>query len=193
MAAHGQREGKRRTGRGPAGACIAATLAFVGLLAPATVAAYVHPIALGLDSRADDRRLDATAELHCLALNVYHEARSESDEGKFAVAQVTLNRVRSARYPDSVCKVVWQRGQFSWTRDGKPDRPRNRRAWQETLWVATVAYHFNPLNLVGDATHYHANYVNPYWAPRLVHTKTIGTHIFYRFPRRGEEATRRGA
>lgn len=69
---------------------------------------------------------------------------------------LTLNQVRSRRYPDSVCKVVWQRGQFSWTRDGCSDRPRNLRAWNEALWVATAAYDVNPLNLVGHATHYHA-------------------------------------
>jgi spore germination cell wall hydrolase CwlJ-like protein len=141
--------------------------------------AYVHPIALGLESRADDRRFDATAEIHCLALNVYHEARSEPDQGKFAVARVTLNRVASRRYPDSVCKVVWQRAQFSWTRDGRSDRPRDIRAWQKALWVATVAYEFNPMNMVGQSTHYHAVYVRPFWASAHRRVNRIGRHIFY--------------
>jgi len=161
-----------------------ALLALVVTLSPAVATAFVHPIALGIDDRSDSRRLDATAELHCLALNIYHEARSESDEGKFAVAQVTLNRVRSHRYPDSVCKVVWQRGQFSWTRDGRSDRPRNLRAWEEALWVATTAYDFNPLNMVGRATHYHAVYVRPFWSVAHRRVGRIGQHIFYEAPAR---------
>ena len=158
---------------------VLAGLALLGAGIPAMAIAYVHPIALGLESRADDRRLDATAEIHCLALNVYHEARSEPDQGKFAVAQVTLNRVRSSRYPDSICKVVWQRGQFSWTRDGRSDWPRELRAWKEALWVATAAYDFNPLNLVGRATHYHAVYVQPYWSASHRRVGRVGRHIFY--------------
>lgn len=181
MAAFRHTKREKRTGRCPFGA---AALVFAAALAPATVAAYVHPIALGLESRADDRRLDATAEIHCLALNVYHEARSEPDQGKFAVARVTLNRVVSTRYPDSVCKVVWQRGQFSWTRDGRSDRPRNLRAWKEALWVATVAYNFNPLNMVGRATHYHAVYVRPFWSTVHRRVARIGRHIFYVAPAR---------
>jgi spore germination cell wall hydrolase CwlJ-like protein len=156
-----------------------ALLVLAAMLAPAAVNAFVHPIALGLDDRSDSRRLDATAEIHCLALNIYHEARSESDEGKFAVAQVTLNRVRSHRYPDSICKVVWQHRQFSWTRDGRSDRPRNLRAWKEALWVATAAYDFNPLNMVGGATHYHAVYVQPYWSASHRRVSRVGRHIFY--------------
>lgn len=146
---------------------------------PSIAEAFVNPVALGRDFQSDAPRLDATAEIHCLALNVYHEARSEPDQGKFAVAQVTLNRVHSPRYPDSICKVVWQRGQFSWTRDGRPDRPRNRRAWEHALWVATVAYAFNPLSMVGHATHYHAVYVRPYWSRAHRRITRIGRHVFY--------------
>ena len=141
--------------------------------------AFVHPIALAYDTYLGSPRLDATVELHCLALNVYHEARSESDEGKFAVAQVTLNRVRSPRYPDRICEVVWQRRQFSWTHDGRPDRPHNLEAWEEALWVATTTYDFNPLTIVGRATHYHAVYVRPPWATVYRRVRQIGQHIFY--------------
>ena len=162
-------------------------------LVPSAAVAYVNPVALGFDAQFDAHRRDATAELHCLALNVYHEARSEPDQGKFAVAQVTLNRVRSARYPDSVCKVVWQPGQFSWTRDGRPDRPRNRHAWEHALWVATVVYEFNPLSLVGNATHYHAVYVRPYWSRVHPRIARIGRHIFYGAPQRVARRASRSA
>ena len=152
------------------------------LLAPMEASGDVNPVALGHRFQSDAHRLDATAELHCLALNVYHEARSEPDEGKFAVAQVTLNRVRSRRFPDSICKVVWQRGQFSWTRDGRSDWPHERRAWKHALWIATVAYHFNPINRVGRATYYHAVYVRPYWCKAQRRVSRIGRHIFYETP-----------
>lgn len=146
---------------------------------PLAAFADVHPGALGYEVNGKSRSRDAAAELHCLALNIYHEARSEPDQGKFAVAQVTLNRVKSPRYPNSICAVVWQRKQFSWTRDGRSDRPYNLKAWKDALWVATVAYEFNPLSVVGQATHYHAVYVHPFWAASHRCVAKIGKHIFY--------------
>jgi N-acetylmuramoyl-L-alanine amidase len=156
-----------------------ALMGLAGSLLSSAAFAFVHPDALGPVARSVSQSLDATAQLHCLALNVYHEARSESDEGKFAVAQVTLNRVRSARYPNTICEVVWQRRQFSWTRDGRPDRPRNMAAWNRALWVAILARDFNPLNMVARATHYHADYVRPMWASAHRRIRQIGRHIFY--------------
>ena len=155
---------------------------FIGLLAAgvsSTAFAFVHPMALGFADPSRARSLDVTAELHCLALNIYHEARGESLEGKFAVGQVTINRVRSRRYPNTICKVVWQRGQFSWTRDGRPDRPRNIEAWKEALQVATITYELSPQSLVGRATHYHAAYVRPSWATSYRYVRRIGQHLFY--------------
>ena len=157
-------------------------LAIVWLLiaiVPTTVIAYVHPMALLFDAQSEAQTTDATIELHCLALNIYHEARSESLEGKFAVGQVTMNRVRSAHYPNSICKVVWQRGQFSWTHDGRSDRPHNREAWNEALRVAMITCERNPPSEVGRATHYHAVYVQPYWAKVYRRIGRIGRHVFY--------------
>ena len=119
------------------------------------------------------------AEIHCLALNVYHEARGESDRGKYAVAVVTLNRVDSPRYPKSVCGVVWQRAQFSWTHDGRSDIPRNRKAWKKALRVATRAYLNNATSVVGEATHFHTVQVRPSWSRKQRKVCTIGRHIFY--------------
>lgn len=161
------------------GSVSAAILGFAATLVSTAAVAFVHPAALGPDSSFGLHRLDATTELHCLALNVYHEARSEPDEGKFAVARVTLNRVQSPRYPNSICEVVWQRRQFSWTRDGRSDMPYNRDAWKEALWVATITRDFNPLSMVGRATHYHAIYVQPMWAASHRRIRQIGKHIFY--------------
>ena len=122
---------------------------------------------------------EVSEELYCLALNVYYEARSEPLEGKFAVAAVTLNRVRNPRFPSNVCAVVWQRRQFSWTHDGRPDRPYEMDAWQEAMWVATVAYEFNQPSNVGNAVYYHADYKQPYWAESLQPVARVGRHIFY--------------
>ena len=118
-------------------------------------------------------------ELYCLALNVYFEARSEPVEGKFAVAAVTMNRVRSPRFPSAICAVVWQRRQFSWTHDGRPDRPYEKAAWREALWVATLTYESSYPSNVGAATYYHTAYVRPVWAKSLQKVARVGHHIFY--------------
>ena len=79
-------------------------------------------------------------EIYCLAQNIYFEARGEPENGQFAVAAVTMNRVKSHKYPNTVCKVVWQHSQFSWTNDGKSDRPRNKRAWHRARKIAYMVY-----------------------------------------------------
>jgi len=119
----------------------------------------------------------------CLALNVYFEARSEPVVAQFAVAQVTMNRVLSDTYPDTVCDVVWQRKQFSWTHDGKSDKPKERKAWERAQWVASAVLDDddNSLSIVpSDTVHYHADYVQPYWVTSCVRITKIGRHIFYR-------------
>ena len=121
--------------------------------------------------------------LVCLALNVYFEARSESVIAQFAVAQVTMNRVRSDLYPDSVCDVVWENRQFSWTHDGKSDKPKEKAAWERAQWVAkiTLEDNDNSISVVPhDTVHYHADYVQPYWITGCVRITQIGRHIFYR-------------
>lgn len=126
----------------------------------------------------------------CLSTAIYYEARSESVVGQIAVAEVILNRVGDYRYPDTVCDVVFQGSerttgcQFSFTCDGSMDRHARRgKNWNRAKTVA--AHVLMDLNkpLTGTATHYHTDYVDPVWNKHLVHTKTIGTHIFYRFPR----------
>lgn len=121
------------------------------------------------------------ATVMCLALNVYFEARGEDMLGQLAVAEVTLNRVESSRYPDNVCDVVWQPKQFSWTHDGKSDKPKDERAWQEAQRIARIALSENEMAVVGeDVTHYHASYVSPYWASSYERVAQVGKHIFYR-------------
>jgi spore germination cell wall hydrolase CwlJ-like protein len=129
------------------------------------------------------------AELKCLAENVYHEARGEPLEGQYAVAEVTMNRVRSTRFPDSVCEVVHEKrwdtrrrrdvGAFSWTELDSLRQPRGA-AWQQALEVATAVYDGTHTPSVPNALYYHANYIKPSWARPGRRVATIGSHVFYR-------------
>lgn len=123
----------------------------------------------------------------CLALAMYYEAGFEGEEGRLAVGQVVLNRVRHAAFPHEVCAVVFERSeggtcQFTFACDGAMARPQQPAIWRRTLAEATGLLAGKASGKVGMATHYHADYVFPYWAPRLDKIATIGTHIFYRWP-----------
>ena len=128
------------------------------------------------------------AALMCLALNVYFEARNDSMAGQYAVAQVVMNRVQSSKFPNDVCSVVKQSRkdgtcQFSWYCDGKSDRPREPYAWAYAQMVAAdtlIGQGIDVTDMTQGATHYHANYVRPYWADKLEYTVTYGSHLFYK-------------
>jgi spore germination cell wall hydrolase CwlJ-like protein len=125
--------------------------------------------------------------LTCLTQAVYYEAGFEPVEGRRAVAQVILNRMRHPAFPKSVCGVVYQRNerpicQFTFVCDGSLTRPASAGAWAEARKVATAALAGYVEPSVGQATHYHADYVAPYWAPMLAKVTRIGAHIFYRWP-----------
>ena len=123
-------------------------------------------------------------ELYCLAQNIYFEARSESLAGKYAVADVVLNRVASSKYPSTICSVITERHQFSWYWDGKSDLPRVESiAWIDSVNVArSILLEEKFLGITEGATHYHANYVYPSWAGKLRKVGRIGNHIFYLEP-----------
>ena len=118
-------------------------------------------------------------ELRCLAMNIYFEARGESRRGQLAVAAVTLNRKRSSHYPDSICAVVWQSRQFSWTHEPVWHRPRNDRAWRFAMKLANEVYHNKVKLPVVRATHFHARYVAPEWSTQMKRVARIGKHLFY--------------
>lgn len=132
-------------------------------------------------------------QLECLSRNIYFEARSEGALGQRAVAWVTLNRVQSDRFPDTICEVVHQarrdsagnplrhQCQFSWYCDGKSDRIGNQEKYQEAVRMAELVlarYGVHPDPTEG-ATMYHAEYVRPYWINSFERTTQIDTHIFY--------------
>lgn len=116
---------------------------------------------------------------HCLALNVYWEARNQALSGQLAVAQVTMNRVRDPRYPNDICEVVYDHRQFSWYWDGLPDSPREPHAWLNARLVASAAIHGSGHAELERVTHYHAVYSQPYWKDAMTMVTTIGDHVFY--------------
>jgi len=122
----------------------------------------------------------------CLAQAIYYEARGESEEGQRAVGNVVLNRVADSRYPQDVCDVVFQneharhRCQFSFACDGLTDNPPNTRSWRRAKRLAEKMLTSRRHDDTGNATHYHANYVQPHWATELQPTVDIGHHLFYK-------------
>ena len=125
--------------------------------------------------------------LDCLTSAAYYEAGRESEDGIRAVAQVVLNRVRHPAFPASVCGVVYQGSlratgaQFTFTNDGSLRRQPDAAGWARARRVAAAALNGFVYAPVGWATHYHANYVLPYWAPTLAKNAVIGAHLFYRW------------
>ncbi len=135
----------------------------------------------GADAAAQARAYE------CLTSAVYYEAGQESDGGQRAVAQVILNRSRHPAFPASVCGVVYQGStratgcQFTFTCDGSLARRPMTSAWARAAKVAAAALAGYVHKPVGWATHYHANYVVPYWASSLAKNAVVGAHIFYRW------------
>jgi spore germination cell wall hydrolase CwlJ-like protein len=128
----------------------------------------------------------------CLAQAIYYEARSEPLAGQQAVAQVVLNRVRHPAWPNSVCGVVYQGPmrpgggcQFTFTCDGSLAHRPYGADWARARQLAAEALAGRVFEPVGLSTFYHANYVLPAWAPRLLKTAVIGAHLFYRLPGSG--------
>jgi hypothetical protein len=131
--------------------------------------------------------LDLARATKCLTEAVYYEAGSQEIAGQRAVAQVVLNRVRSPAFPSTVCGVVYQGAervtgcQFTFACDGSLSRAVSKRAWARAHQVAKGALGGFVFQPVGYSTHYHADWVVPYWASSLVRETSIGAHIFYRW------------
>jgi hypothetical protein len=126
--------------------------------------------------------------LNCLASAVYYEAGNQDADGERAVAQVVLNRVRHPAFPASVCGVVYQGStrptgcQFTFTCDGSLNRRPDADGWRRATEVAQAALSGSVYAPVGWATHYHADYVVPYWAAAMAKNTIVGAHLFYRWP-----------
>lgn len=123
---------------------------------------------------------DITADIKCLADNIYHEAKGESIKGKFGVAQVTINRLNSEEFPSNVCDVVYERSkrvcQFSWVCKGL--QPNLDEHYEDALNIAyAVLINDAEYNILKGSLYFHADYIKPKWKKRPI-TK-IGKHIFY--------------
>lgn len=120
--------------------------------------------------------------IDCLAEAIYYEARGESISGQLAVANVILNRLKKKRFGKSICEVVRNRRcTFSYWCDGKPERMANKKARNTAYWVAQLAIEADAkVQRIEGATHYHAEYVNPYWSKHLTYLGKIGKHLFYK-------------
>jgi spore germination cell wall hydrolase CwlJ-like protein len=120
------------------------------------------------------------SDWECLRKAIYFEARGETIRGQFAVAEVILNRVDSRRFPDSVCSVVHQSGQFSFMFDGNSDNMRDRGAIDRAGRIARLMLDGAPRGLTAGATYFHTTGVRPSWSRRFDQTAQIGAHLFYR-------------
>lgn len=132
-------------------------------------------------------------QLYCLAKNIYFEARGDTLAGRYAVADVVLNRVKDRRYPGTICEVVHQgqkdsngnmkknRCQFSWYCDGKKDNTPNAEMWRQSQAIAYQIVILGTMRGITEgATHYHATYVNPSWNRSMDDIGRIGAHLFFR-------------
>jgi len=135
-------------------------------------------------------------ELRCMARNLYFESRDQELQGRLAVGLVTLNRVNSKNFPNSICEVVWQKrwskrygkwvAQFSWTLDGKSDTPIEKSAYEEAVRLASALLAGGIQDFTKGADHYHADWMKKYprWAKKLILVAQIDDHIFYQEPSR---------
>jgi spore germination cell wall hydrolase CwlJ-like protein len=159
--------------------------------------ASINILNWAMDHKAQTRVVPDTADvtvavrerqLDCLARNIYYESGGEPFEGKVAVAQVTLNRVKNSQFPDDICRVIYQKSpimdkvvcQFSWTCSGVTKvKPANGREYEESMAVAKkVLLEGFRLPSLEQALYFHGDYINPGWKrTKIAH---IGRHIFYK-------------
>jgi N-acetylmuramoyl-L-alanine amidase len=125
----------------------------------------------------------------CLALNVYHESRSEPVHGQFAVAHVTMNRAGGDQ--SKVCETVVARKQFSWTNKLLAKKsnshyvlkdagvPKDQKAWALAKLIARHTIEHKPTDITKGATYYHTTKIKPRWAASMQYVRRIGHHVFY--------------
>ncbi len=160
---------------------------FVLLVLPFVTLGFIFRFAYTdhLEVQAEQQR---QTDLTCLARNIYFEARGESVAGQHAVAEVTMNRVASKHFPDTVCSVVHEQrwdairkrnvGAFSWTELDSLSKPKGK-PWQRATMVAVAAYDYEETPQVPGALFYHAERITPRWSRTKKLVAKIGRHKFY--------------
>ena len=150
------------------------------------IAALVVALTVVMTARANEvTDVSMEHQLTCLAQNIYHEAGSESVQGKVAVAQVTINRANSGKFPSTICGVVHQKTavagkficQFSWKCSNNVGTI-NQVMYAESMMIARwVLLEYYRIPEVNDALFFHSDRVNPHWP--LERVARIGNHVFY--------------
>ena len=142
------------------------------------------PIITPLEMQLQDEELRNNDDVQCLARNIYFESRGEPVQGRYAVANVTMNRVASQRFPNDVCGVVYQRNrrgcQFSWVCNPQP--VRNTAAYEQAVDIAVEVYYNDIDDITEGAQYFHADWMRRYprWSRVFDKTAQYGQHIFYR-------------
>ena len=123
------------------------------------------------------------AELTCLTKNIYHEARGETEAGQYAVANVTLNRLKSGKWGNNICQVVYAKKQFSWTNQKKSAKVEPA-AWAQAHEIAVNALNGTRVRGLDASLFYHADYIkSPGWVDNQHYVTQIGQHKFYNLAR----------
>jgi spore germination cell wall hydrolase CwlJ-like protein len=118
-------------------------------------------------------------DVECLTKNIYYEAGVENSTGKYAVAHVTINRLKSGYWGKDICKVVYAKKQFSWTLKKKLPTP-NKDVWAESKSIAIKTLEGARVRGLDNSLYYHADYIKqPYWVDPTEYVLTIGRHLFY--------------
>lgn len=126
--------------------------------------------------------------LECLAVAIFFEGRDQPLMGQYAIAEVVMNRVEDQRWPNTICGVVFQDRQFSFTHDGKSDKIEsytlnNPIEWRAAVTARAVALHvYDGWDTIMPSTHYHSLSVKPSWAKQYTYDGRIGDHVFYTAP-----------
>ena len=145
----------------------------------AVLAALLLSTSINMPTKPKTQIVKAKAQdIECLAKNIYHEARGEPFQGQIAVALVTVNRVASGLFQNTICNVVYANRQFSWTLD-KNKRVKDKKAWASAVEVATAVLSRRVYEPDFTAVYFHASHVKPIWAKTKIVIAKIGNHIFY--------------
>lgn len=119
-------------------------------------------------------------QLDCLARNIFFEAGTENELGKYAVGQVTINRMYHGYWGNSICEVVYAKKQFSWTNSRRLLNAKvEGQNWEDSYRVAEAMLSGIRVRNLEKALFYHADYVNPFWKMEETQIAKVGRHIFY--------------
>ena len=118
------------------------------------------------------------SEIECLAKNIYFESRGEPEAGQFMVGFVTLNRMRDERWPDTICKVVYQRNQFEWTRNGLSNTPRKGELYNKAIYIASIVLQSDNVEQYGF--YFKNKDVKSRFFNKLTLLATVDNHEFYK-------------